>query len=180
MSGVIESARLERNERELAKCKTQKQTSAFRLAAAGGETPYVAKRAGKTVVQQFKKYSTTMDPKAIESALYDWSIQDGPGDIAHFNLAGFRSVYWHPALYYELLLMPWLHRQKQNQWYLPAVYVYTDGLTSHDVRDQIMRIGAEWRHRVNDYFAQTKKREELAEAEALARKHGMKLVPAGD
>ena len=180
MSGVIEEARLERNERELAKCKTTKQSAAFRLAAAGGQTPYVVKRAGKTVVQQFRKYTTTMDPKAIDVALYEWSIYDGPGDIAHFNLHGFRATYPHPALYYELLLCPWLERQKQNNWYLPSVYVYTDGLTSHDVRDQILRIAVEWRQRVNLKFGEQKKVRELGEASEIAARYGMKLVPTDE
>jgi hypothetical protein len=143
-----------------------------------GEVSYVADRAGKTVVQQFRKYSSTMDPTAIDVALYEWSIYDGPGDIAHFNLHGFRNVYYHPALYYELLLMPWLQQQKRNRWYLSSVYVYRDGMTSHDVRDEIMRVAVEWQKRVLAKFGEKVKREELAQAEDLAAKYGMKLVPA--
>jgi hypothetical protein len=177
MSAVIEQARQERFERELRSCKTPKQRETFTRIHEEGGSAYVGRRAGKTVVQQFKKYSTTMDPKAIDVALYEWSIHDGPGDIAHFNLHGFRSVYPHPAIYYELLLLPWLQEQKRSRWYLPSIYVYTDGMTSHDVRDEIMKLAVQWRARVLETFSQEKKREELSQAEELAAKYGMRLVP---
>lgn len=171
---VTETLREERNQRELAKCKTPKQQAAFRLEAAGGRTPYVATRTGKNVVRAFKKYVTTMDPQAIDKGLYEWSIYDGPGDIAHYNLHGFRSVYSHPALYLELLLFPWLRRERQYR--SPSVYVYTDGMTTLDITDEIEKLANQWKARVLANFSERKRASELAEAEELASRWGFKLT----
>jgi hypothetical protein len=173
VTAVIEEARQQRFERELRRCKTDKQREVFIRLHENGETPWVATRTGKRVVAAFKKYVTSADPQAIDKGLYHWSIYDGPGEIAHFDINGFRSVYYHPALYLELLLLPWLKGNPR----IPNVYVYVDGMTSVEIKDQIKELAVQWRHRVNELFAQKRRREELAEAEAIAAKYDMKLVP---
>lgn len=175
MSETLTQVQQERFERELSRCRTPAQRQVFTRLVQEGKQAYVAKRTGKRVVAAFKKYVTTMDPQAIDQGLYDWSIYDGPGDIAHYNLHGFRSVYPHPALYMELLLFPWLRRNPE--WRSPSVYVYADGMTTLEITDQIEKIANEWKVRVYTNFKERKRRAEIAEAEELAAKHGMKVVP---
>lgn len=172
MSLVIETARQERFEREVRRCKNETQRRVFTRLHENGASPWVAQRTGKRVVAAFKKYVTTMDPGQIDEGLYTWSMHDGPGSIAHFDIAGFRSVYWHPALYFELLLFPWLDRDPT----IHNIYVYTDGLTSVDLMHEIKTIAVEWRHRVTEKFAERKRKEELDHAREIADRWGYKLV----
>jgi len=173
---VIEELREQRFQERLGKAKTPRQIEVMQKLHDDGKSVYAATRTGKGVVAEFKRYVTTCDPQKIGNGLYHWSIYDGPGDIAHFNLYGFRSVYLHPALYLELLLFPWLDRDPR----IPNPYVYTDALTSYDLRDQIKEIAVQYRARVNRQFAETKKQRELAEANELAARYGMTLVPKED
>jgi hypothetical protein len=115
-----------------------------------------------------------MDPEAIDKGLYEWSIHDGPGDIAHYNLYGFRSVYSHPALYLELLLFPWLRRDPE--WRSPSIYVYTDGMTTLDITDEIERLANQHKAKVIEHFSERKRASELAEAQELASRWGYKLT----
>lgn len=169
----------------LAHAKTDVQRDRMRELFADGRDAYAESRQGKTVIGEFRRYLETCDPEKIGEGLYHFSTMGAGGlnEIAHFNLHGFRSVYPHPAVYLERLLLPQAERHgwledgvDPNDYH--SLYVYTDGLTAGDVCTAVLELAREHHDRVVADYRSARNAAALAEAERLAESVGMRLVPA--
>lgn len=168
----------ERREREtLERCTTAAQRRTCERLHSEGKTAYPEKRQGKTVVSEFLRYCQYRDPSKIRQGLYHFSTMGAGGlnEIAHYNLDGFRHVYWHPHLYIDRLFLP----EEERHWQVEhSSYVYTDGMTAHDVRAEMRDIVVAAREMVRLDYEEVIEQTARLQAETLARSLGMKLVPA--
>jgi hypothetical protein len=176
---ISDTRRAERLER----AKTLRQKETMERLFEEGKDAYPESRQGKTVVEEFRRYVDTRDPEKIGNGLYHFSTMGAGGlnDIAHFNIHGFRSVYPHPAVYIERLLICEIERwsperlaEDPNAYH--SLYVYTDGMTSGEVAARIIEIAYTNRREVLADWKERRYAEDLAEATRLAARIGMRLV----
>ncbi len=118
--------------------RTLTDVQAARMAEleSAGITCYPLARQGRTIVDQFRRFCQTGDPAKIGEGLYHFSVQGAGGlnEIAHCNIHGFRSVYWTPERYVELL------EYERGRGITHSAYVCTDGMTYQEVRADVYAI----------------------------------------
>ena len=174
----------ERIEERLAAAKPGKQRSRMEELIKDGKDVYADKIQGKSIIDSFRRYCDTRDPDAITNGLYRWSINGAGGlnDIAHYDIHGFRAEYPHPAVYLERLLYPEMNRG--YGWRSPedyhALHVYTDGLTSGDVRFAIREIADARREALLRDIADEVRRRDEAQLKELAARLGYTVEPIPD
>jgi len=175
----------ERREREtLERCTTDAQRATCERLHAADKTAYPEKRQARTVIAEFRRYCETFDPEKIGHGLYRFSTGGAGGlnEIAHFDIYGFRHVYWHPCRYIEDLLYfeanrgHWDPREDPNGYH--SFYVYTDGMTAGEVFAAILEIADDRREIVRADLLAKASAAALAKATELAESIGMKVVPA--
>lgn len=175
---------VKREAERLARCTTDAQRAMVEQLHERNVDAWPEKRLGKSVIASFRRYLETCDASKIDNGLYEFSMHGGGGlnSIAHFSIDGFRSVYPHPAMFIEDLLIPQVSRWPESLRIDPlgyhSLHVYTDGLTSGHVAHAIIDLAAGAKERV---YADWKRKHDaaaLAEAERLADSLGMRLVPS--
>lgn len=172
-----------RHAERLERAKTPEQRATMQRLHEEGKTAWPESRQGKSVVAEFRRYVEQRDPEKIGKGLYHWSTMGSGGlnEIAHYDIYGFRSVYPHPALYIERLLIPEIERwgperleDDPNAYH--SLYVYTDGMTAGEVAAEIIEIAAANRSSVLADWKQKHDAAALAEATRLADSLGLQLV----
>lgn len=142
-----------RQQEALDRCTTDVQRERCHALHAQGKATYPVRRKGVGVVAEFRRYVETGDAGKIGPGLYDLSTSGAGGfnDIAHFDLNGYRFHSYH---------------------------VYTDGMTSGEVADAILKIAQGERGRLEADLQAKVDAARLAEAQRLATLLGMRLEPA--
>lgn len=169
---------------QLEKCKTDAQLLEANRLIGLGKAVYVMSRQGKGVVAEFRRYVEKRDPEQIGDGLYHLMIQGAGGfnDIAHFNLHGFRSVYPHPAMMIEQLILPEIRRwpdRFEDADHGHSFYVYTDGMNAGQVAIAIVKIATDnWDGLIDDYNGIVRSHDE-AELRRLADKLGVTISTRG-
>lgn len=135
-----------------------------------GKYVYLGKGQGKSIVSAFRRYLETGDSAKITKALYDFLMMKC-GFIAHYDIHGFRGVYRDPAALLAVF--------DRSPWDRPVEHsasVYTDGMFDQEVYRQMVETADERREQVVAASVASREADEVATAEALARKHGFRLV----
>lgn len=100
------------------------------------------KRQGARLIRDLRRYLESGDGEKISKGLYHELIMHC-GFIAHFDLANFRKAFNGKP---EKLLggeTYALHRVPDPK----SLYLYTDGLTSQEVVDEIRQVARSWQKR---------------------------------
>lgn len=162
----------ERREREaLERCRTEAQRARVRELHAQDICCYPESRQGKGVVAACRRYLETGDAGKIDEGLYRFAIAGAGGlnEIAHYDINGFRHVYADPAKFLDLIdheeSRPFSRQEHSS-------YVYTDGMTSQEVRGTIVALAAEHAGGVRARSENKRREEAFALASALGREFG--------
>jgi hypothetical protein len=146
---------------------------------------------GRTVIAQMRRYLETRDSMKIERALYEFltyrcnfsaCFDLGPGD------GWFRDEYSEPITLIEEFAQ--LHRDwwsygpeltiaDVTRYHGVHVYLYTDGLTCHDIVVELVRLMHAHLDRLVQARDEAAHDREMTLLIELARRHKMTLVPAG-
>lgn len=165
---------LRRMRETLDRCKTEAQHETTEREQEAGRVVWLSDRSGKGVIAEARRYFATGDADKIGAGLYDFSMQS-LGEIAYYNLDGFRHEYHDVRDYLAMLGREAAGRARFME---RQVYVYKDGLTSREVLDEVLRLADAERERIFSQGAENDRAEALAQATRLAESLGMKVVPA--
>lgn len=166
----------------LGRASTDAQRRRLMSLFALGKDVYASNCTGASIVAQFRRYVETGDSAKIGRALYVFSHATGGGfsDIAHYDLEGYRRSYSHPALYVECVVLAawpaWPESYREHPEGYHCATVYRDGMTSGDVVHAIVKIALEQRDRLIADLQAQRDAADLAEAQRLADRLGMRLV----
>lgn len=164
---------VERRIREtLEQTKTPAQRATVERLHAEGKTAWVEKRTGKGVIAEATRYFKTGDVEKLGVGLYNFSIYV-LGEIAHFNLEGFRHVYRDVRDYLRFLGH---EARRVAQVSGHSEHVYTDGLTGSEVFHAILTVADAERERIFAEGAEADRSAAFAQATRLAESLGMELV----
>jgi hypothetical protein len=160
------------------KLTAAQQATADRLVGEG-VTVYAEKVQGKGVVAAMRRYLETGDSEKITTPLYRF-LTLKCGFIAHYDLHGFRHVYRDPAdliaARHDGMTGSRFDDHPRSRPVEHSQSVYTDGLTSVEVYEQMAALVAEKREDVTARSQAQERLREVAQARALAAKHGLTVV----
>jgi hypothetical protein len=133
---------------------------------------------GAGIVADFRRLLTTGDVGKLTPRLYHCLTQSG-GFIAHFDIHGFRQTY--DGRLTELLageMYPLADRLRWERMAHLEDSDYRDGMTAGDVMREVSRVAYELAPMVRAREAEQRANAEVAQAHALAARHGLKVVSA--
>lgn len=138
----------------------------------GFSNVYREKRQGKTVVAEFRRFLETSDPTKIKDGLYHF-ITMRCSYIAHFDLDRFRITYSNPL---DLIDGAYDIGDLRRSPRSASAHVYSDGMTSDDVFEEIGKLIVKHEPRLRQEQAQATIDDELATLQRLAAKRGKVVV----
>lgn len=172
MQALLEERRARHEAQSLDRCRTDAQRERVQAVYAGSTDvdlqAYPERVGGGSVVRACRAYLTTGDADKITHGLYDFATSQ-LGEIAHFDIGGFRHVYADAADFVELIERD----ATRPEWsHGSSVHVYTDGMTGEDVRQALYALADELGPEVRKRSLATNRAGALAEAERLAAEYG--------
>lgn len=149
----------------------------------GARRRYTSDDRGSSIVRQFRLYLDSEDASKIGQALYRYLTLNIPFIIAHYGLVapdgGFRTYYQEPARLLADILPHTQQLEARIQRGDPDT-VYSDGADDLAVTRQVLALAQEHLDRVLRKALERGRARDLANAEALAARHGYVLAPTGD
>ncbi len=174
MQRIMEERRARHEAQSLERCKTPAQRERVQaMYAADADVDvqvYPEKVGGGSIVRACRAYLTTGDAEKITAGLYDFATTL-LGEIAHFDIGGFRHVYRDAADFVRLIETD-ATRYGHNAY---SQHVYTDGMTGDEVRAGLLGLALELGPMVRDRSKGRARAEALALALALAAEHGFEV-----
>jgi hypothetical protein len=147
----------------------------------GARRRYTSEDRGSSIVRQFRLYLESEDATKIGQALYRYLTLKIPFVIAHYGLVppdgGFRTYYQEPA---RLLadILPYAEQLEARVERGDPDTVYSDGEDDLAVTRQVLALANEHLERALRHALARGRERDLADAEALAARHGFELTPA--
>ena len=176
MARIMEERRARHEAQSLERCRTDAQhervVAVYAASADVDLQAYPERVGGGSVVRACRSYLTSGDAEKITRGLYDFATSL-LGEIAHFDLDGFRHVYQDAADFVELIERDaarpeWSHGSN--------VHVYTDGMTGDEVRAALYALADELGPMVRERSLATNRVGALAEAQRLAAEYGFTVT----